>query len=385
MPTKKKNKKLNFKKLPSPKLKNHFALVLDSSGSMGYVASDVVTAFNQHIDDITANAKKENQETTLTFLTFGETGSNYGGESDVKLNYAFGSVSGPIPIQKLGNRPGEIRYRPGGNTPLFDAVGRTIEELNLAVDRHDPNTSFVVFVITDGEDNASTRYTGHGIKLLLADKQATDRWTFAFLMPPGKGAAFARTYGIPTGNIREWEATTQGVQEYAAATSNSIGAFYSSRSMGSTASQSFFQTDASKITKTMLKKELTDLSKLVYEWTVDKEVSIKELVEAKRKQFVIGAGFYQLMKKEVIQGNKQILIKDKSTGKVYGGPEARELLKLPDFEVKVEPGNHANYEIFVQSTSHNRKLPRGTKLLYRTDITVDLKHTWVDPTKGVTP
>jgi hypothetical protein len=33
-------------------------------------------------------------------------------------------------------------------------------------------------------------------------------------------------------------------------------------------------------------------------------------------------------------------------------------------EVKVAPGNHANYNLFVLSTSTNRKLVRGTLFLY---------------------
>lgn len=36
----------------------------------------------------------------------------------------------------------------------------------------------------------------------------------------------------------------------------------------------------------------------------------------------------------------------------------------PSFDAQVKPGNHANFDIFVQSTSFNRKLVRGTKLLY---------------------
>jgi hypothetical protein len=33
--------------------------------------------------------------------------------------------------------------------------------------------------------------------------------------------------------------------------------------------------------------------------------------------------------------------------------------------VKVKPGNHLNYSIFVESTSNNRKLVRGSTLLYQ--------------------
>jgi hypothetical protein len=47
------------------------------------------------------------------------------------------------------------------------------------------------------------------------------------------------------------------------------------------------------------------------------------------------------------------------------------MIGLPaNADAKVEPGNHANYDIFVQSTSVNRKLPRGTKLIVVDHIVV---------------
>jgi hypothetical protein len=49
---------------------------------------------------------------------------------------------------------------------------------------------------------------------------------------------------------------------------------------------------------------------------------------------------------------------------VYMGEDARRMLGLPTSGVaKVRPGNHSSFDVFVQSTSLNRKLVRGTKLL----------------------
>jgi hypothetical protein len=55
------------------------------------------------------------------------------------------------------------------------------------------------------------------------------------------------------------------------------------------------------------------------------------------------------------------LIRDKTTGSVYAGRDARDLLKLPVVgSCKLIPGDHGNFEVFIQSTSINRKLPKGT-------------------------
>jgi len=38
---------------------------------------------------------------------------------------------------------------------------------------------------------------------------------------------------------------------------------------------------------------------------------------------------------------------------------------LPDFgEVRIRPGDHGNFDLFVQSTSCNRHLVEGTSLVY---------------------
>jgi hypothetical protein len=58
---------------------------------------------------------------------------------------------------------------------------------------------------------------------------------------------------------------------------------------------------------------------------------------------------------------------EKKKGSIWGGYKARELIGLPtDGSLAiVEPGNHANYDIYVQSTSVNRLLVRGTNFLLR--------------------
>lgn len=77
--------------------------------------------------------------------------------------------------------------------------------------------------------------------------------------------------------------------------------------------------------------------------------------------YVVGKSYYQLTKSEIIQPQKQIAIL--ARGNVYTGYEAREMLGLPDEHVKVKPNDYDDYDIFIQSTSVNRKLIAGQKLL----------------------
>ena len=85
-----------------------------------------------------------------------------------------------------------------------------------------------------------------------------------------------------------------------------------------------------------------------------------------RKQYQKGTAFYQLMKPEkAVQDYKVIVIRNKITKAVYAGQAARDLLNLPIVgTIKLIPGNHGEWDIYIQSTSLNRILLPGTTALY---------------------
>jgi len=83
---------------------------------------------------------------------------------------------------------------------------------------------------------------------------------------------------------------------------------------------------------------------------------------------VKGCAYYQLSKSEKVQASKQIAIRDQVTGKIYSGIAARTMLGLPSgSEVRLAPShtlqNGSQYEVFIQSSSVNRKLAGGTSIL----------------------
>jgi hypothetical protein len=251
-----------------------------------------------------------------------------------------------------------------GNTALLDATG---DAINLALnsdDIDDEDTSFLIIVLTDGEENVSTRFNQRTLTALIKQAEKTGRITIAFHVPRGGKGKLVR-FGISEDNICEWEQTSYGVREVEQKTSGGIAAYYSDRSLGLKSKANFF-TDLSHVTKRDL-NSLDDLSLKFKSFDVKDEDVIKSFVETKtHKPYIQGNAYYQLMKTEKLQAGKLILIQDKNTKKIYGGDEARELLGLDvGVEVKVIPGNHANYDIFIQSTSVNRILPRGTKVLVK--------------------
>ena len=98
---------------------------------------------------------------------------------------------------------------------------------------------------------------------------------------------------------------------------------------------------------------------------VDDDAPIKVFVESVGAEFRKGRGFYQFTKTETIQEEKEIVLRDKRTGDLFTGSQARELVGIP-FGVRdrLKPVHLDQFQIFVQSTSHNRKLKANTMFLY---------------------
>lgn len=340
-------------------LVNHIAFVVDRSGSMRRIKAQVVRVFNNQLDTVQKNAQSAGQKTFLSTFMF------------------HSSVDKPrhlaTPVERVP-KLAPADYQLGGSTALLDAVGTAITELRKAKGATNKQTSFLVVVITDGQENASRRFKS-SLKGLIGQVQKTGRWSLAFLVPPG-GQSYLTRFGIPAGNISVWDATAKGAKAMDVKLASGLSSFYAARASGKQSVTAFFTTDMSKVDRKSL-SSLKDLSKGFARWTVDKERSIRDFVNAKlgaspalRKKlgaaYEPGRGYYELTKPETVQPRKTIAILNKKTKAIFGGDQARHVLGMPaGANVKVKPGNHLDYAIFVESTSNNRKLVRGTTLLYR--------------------
>lgn len=120
-------------------------------------------------------------------------------------------------------------------------------------------------------------------------------------------------------------------------------------------------------------KDLTDLESRFQVLEVGPSPKvIKNFVIDNGATFKTGKGFYQFILTETIQENKQVLMVDKSTGEVKADTNwCREQLGVPfGTRGRVNPKSldvSKKYDIFIQSTSHNRKLDPNTKFLYELD------------------
>ncbi len=218
--------------------------------------------------------------------------------------------------------------------------------------------------ITDGEENQSRKFNSLTLKNLIDNVVKTDLWTISFLLPQGKKSAFLSMFrGFPAGNVAEWEVSERGIQEYQVKNAQAFSSYAVNRTKGVTSSTAFY-TDLTGVTAKDIKKNLDDLSGQVRILQVDREIEIKPFVESKLGTYTPGTCYYQLTKDEKkIQGYKQLFVMEKGKKTVFGGDDARTVLGIPAGTLRVKPGNHGNFDIFVQSNSLNRKLVRGTSLI----------------------
>jgi len=328
----------------TPRPVNYIAFVVDESGSMSHLANNVRRSF----DDIRETISRESvgQETLVSLY---------------KVNDTVRSEFERIPPEDI-----RLSYAPGGMTPLNDGIGTAISQLENNIRRGAKDVSFLVVVLTDGIENASrgpfaNTYTLRGA---ITARQATDKWTFVFQVPPGTKAKFARDYGVEPGNIREWEPTERGYVETVQRTNVGTQHYFQARSKGVSSVKSFY-TDLSGVSQRDVQSTLNDLQWKFSTHQVPWECEIRSFVEAETgRPYQIGSAFYQLMKPELVQAGKQILLREKGKKAVWGGAEARNIVGIPlASDARLKPGNHANYDLFVQSMSTNRKLVRGTTVL----------------------
>jgi hypothetical protein len=101
---------------------------------------------------------------------------------------------------------------------------------------------------------------------------------------------------------------------------------------------------------------------------VDNLCVIKDFVESVGTTFRKGRGFYQFTKSEIVQEHKEVILRNKITGDMFTGAEARNFIGLPFGERgTIRPKLFDDYEVYIQSTSYNRKLIPNTKFLYEND------------------
>lgn len=142
-------------------MKTMICLILDRSGSMQGRETDVIGGVNQLIED----QKKLPDQACMTFVRFNT------GHIE-----RFREMKPLADVEPL--KPDE--FKPRGGTPLLDAVGQTITQLDEDWKKEQPDRAIVV-IVTDGQENASHEYTHGKIKDMIQARENSQKWSFIYL------------------------------------------------------------------------------------------------------------------------------------------------------------------------------------------------------------
>jgi hypothetical protein len=326
---------------------NHIALVLDESDSMRDQSDAVVRVADNQIAYLAQRSKELDQETRVTVYTFNNPGN-------------IRCVVYDKDVLRMPSLRGH--YRPSGMTALVDATLKALDDLSKTPELYGDH-AFLLYVLTDGAENMSAN---PAFKLEERIKGLKDNWTVAAFVPNMQGKFEAKKFGFPADNIAVWDVSAKGVTEVGETIKQATDNFMTSRAVGVRGTRNLFN-----MGEAMAKVSLTDINALdklhpgqYRVLPVDATGPIAPFVEKNlARAYRQGEAFYALTKPEKIQPQKKIAIFDKKSKYVFTGDNARKVLNLPDYEVKVAPASHADFDIYVQSTSVNRKLIAGTSLL----------------------
>ena len=183
-----------------PNNDTELVFIIDRSGSMSGFESDTAGGFNTMIEKQRAMDGRVHV-TTVLFSNRSQT------------------VHDRLPIERV-ERMTERDCAAGGMTALYDAIGDTIEHIAgiHKYARPEDVPEHTVFVITtDGEENASRKYTRAAVKQMIGERTEKYGWEFLFVSANIDSEESGAAIGISEDRCASYLQTEEGFAECYAA------------------------------------------------------------------------------------------------------------------------------------------------------------------------
>lgn len=196
-------KTTTLKKNPT---ETHYLLILDESGSMESVRQQTLDGLNEQIQSINKLEKQyPNHKYFINILKFDD---------------AFRDLV-------VNTKASEVRkftledYKPHASTALRDAIGLGVTKLNGKIEEkiNSGKAKALVVILTDGQENASIKFSPEEIKGLITKLDATQSWTFTFIGANQDSVTTANSYGIHSSNVANYSSSSIGTRTAFAAVS----------------------------------------------------------------------------------------------------------------------------------------------------------------------
>lgn len=140
-------------------------LIVDSSGSMHGMERDVLGSYNSFINE----QQKSNYEVSITTVL---------SSNSIEL------INDLNPVQNVKELT-ENEYRTRGKSSIYDAIGKTIEEVGVRLSNTlewERPEEIIFAIITDGFDDCSKTYTYETVINMIEHQKEKYSWEFVFLI-----------------------------------------------------------------------------------------------------------------------------------------------------------------------------------------------------------
>ena len=147
---------------------------------MASIKDVIISGLNEVLQNVRNSGNEfPDLEQFVTFISFNSAGiKNFCNRSDLTK----------MPVIDGSN------YRPDALTPLFDAMGSSINKLKYFLqDKKDYNV--LVTILTDGLENASREFNGRQIKEMIEELK-NSKWTFTYIGTDHDVDKFAESISI---------------------------------------------------------------------------------------------------------------------------------------------------------------------------------------------
>ena len=204
-------------------LKTYAGIILDESGSMCSAYHEIISGLKEQIESL-QDGTNENMDTSIIFVTFNSNVHIHPLQNAQDFN--FGLIES---------------YAPRGMTAMLDAVGSTIEYLKRQPDIDDPNTSVLLVIASDGEENASKDYKWETIAEMIQGVKDTGRWTVTYMGANQDLSMITEKLKVDAGNVTMFDASSsQGYAKGMTMVASATALKSSSRSVMLSRRLSFF-------------------------------------------------------------------------------------------------------------------------------------------------
>lgn len=185
---------------PNHKRKAFIAFVVDESGSMGAGREATMRGMNEQIQMIKSQFKdSKDVEPIVTAVKFNQ-------------------VVTPLFVNKTLDdliEFTEATYQPNGMTAMYDAVGYVLNQLELAEGINDEDTTVLVVVVSDGEENSSREHNSQGIADRIKAFNETKRWTVTYLGANQDLTVVSQKTNIHAGNTMSFDSSNNATYSVA--------------------------------------------------------------------------------------------------------------------------------------------------------------------------